>query len=122
MSKKTGAFRLMFNNIIRISNWYLFLNRFKSFDKSSGFENQVYFADYLKIKKERGIIMDPVLEGLLEAIDDEIAAQKKYQYLKEQTDDEQAKALFEQLIKDEIGHEKLLRSRYEALKDHLKDK
>jgi rubrerythrin len=66
--------------------------------------------------------MDPVLEGLLEAIDDEIAAQKKYQYLKEQTDDEQAKALFEQLIKDEIGHEKLLRSRYEALKDHLKDK
>ncbi|RAK08133.1 rubrerythrin [Halanaerobium saccharolyticum] len=119
----------MFNNIIRISNWYLFLNRFKSFDKSSGFENQVYFADclkikadYLKIKKERGIIMDPVLEGLLEAIDDEIAAQKKYQYLKEQTDDEQAKALFEQLIKDEIGHEKLLRSRYEALKDHLKDK
>ncbi|TDO85262.1 rubrerythrin [Halanaerobium saccharolyticum] len=65
--------------------------------------------------------MDPVLEGILEAIDDEIAAQKKYQNLKEQTADEKAKALFEQLIKDEIGHEKLLRSRYEALKDHLKD-
>lgn len=63
--------------------------------------------------------MDIVLEGLLEAIEDEIAAQKKYQYLKEQTDDQKAKALFEQLIKDEKGHEKLLRSRYEALKDHL---
>ncbi|PUU93794.1 MULTISPECIES: ferritin family protein [Halanaerobium] len=63
--------------------------------------------------------MDIVLEGLLEAIEDEIAAQEKYKYLKEQTDDQKAKALFEQLIKDEKGHEKLLRSRYEALKDHL---
>ncbi|RCW60299.1 ferritin family protein [Halanaerobium sp. ST460_2HS_T2] len=66
--------------------------------------------------------MDVVLEGLLEAIEDEIAAQEKYQYLKQQTDDPKAKALFEQLIKDEKGHEKLLRSRYEALKDHLQDK
>lgn len=65
--------------------------------------------------------MDIVLNGLLEAIDDEIAAQKKYEFLKEQTDDKKAKALFEQLIKDEKGHEKLLRSRYEALKDHLND-
>jgi rubrerythrin len=63
--------------------------------------------------------VDIVLEGLLEAIEDEIAAQEKYKYLKEQTDDQKAKALFEQLIKDEKGHEKLLRSRYEALKDHL---
>jgi rubrerythrin len=37
-----------------------------------------------------------VLEGLLEAIEDEIAAQEKYKYLKEQTDDQKAKALFEQ--------------------------
>lgn len=66
--------------------------------------------------------MDIVLEGLLEAIEDEIAAQKKYQFLKEQTDDKKAEALFEQLIKDEKGHEKLLRSRYEALKDHLDEK
>ncbi|MFN2340289.1 MAG: ferritin family protein [Halanaerobium sp.] len=65
--------------------------------------------------------MDVVLEGLLEAIEDEIAAQEKYQYLKEQTTDQKAEALFEQLIKDEKGHEKLLRSRYEALKDHLQD-
>ncbi|MFP4199501.1 MAG: ferritin family protein [Halanaerobium sp.] len=66
--------------------------------------------------------MDIVLAGILEAIDEEIAAQKKYEYLKEQTDDEMAEALFEQLIKDEKGHEKLLRSRYEALKEHLEDK
>jgi rubrerythrin len=65
--------------------------------------------------------MDIVLDGLLEAIEDEIEAQKKYEFLKEQTDDQKAEALFEQLIKDEKGHEKLLRSRYEALKDHLKD-
>jgi rubrerythrin len=67
------------------------------------------------------IVMDIVLEGILAAIEDEIEAQKKYKYLKKQTDDEKAKALFEQLIKDEQGHEKLLRSRYEALKDHLQD-
>jgi len=65
--------------------------------------------------------MNIVLEGILEAIDDEIAAQKKYKYLKEQTDDEKAKALFEQLIKDEEGHEKLLRSRYQALESHLNE-
>jgi len=66
--------------------------------------------------------MDIVLEGILEAIDEEIEAQKKYEYLKEQTDDEMAEALFEQLIKDEKGHEKLLRSRYEALKEHMEEK
>ena len=65
--------------------------------------------------------MDIVLEGILEAIEDEIEAQEKYKKLKEQTDDEKAKALFEQLVKDEISHEELLRSRYEALKSHLKD-
>jgi rubrerythrin len=65
--------------------------------------------------------MDIVLEGLLEAIEDEIAAQEKYKFLKKQTDDKKAKALFEQLIKDEKGHEKLLRSRYEAMKDYLDD-
>ena len=65
--------------------------------------------------------MNIVLEGILEAIDDEIEAQEKYKYLKEKTDDEKAKALFEQLIKDEEGHEKLLRSRYQALKAHLEE-
>ena len=66
--------------------------------------------------------MNIVLQGILEAIEDEIEAQEKYKYLKEQTDDEMAAALFEQLIKDEKEHERLLRSRYEALKDHLEDK
>lgn len=63
-----------------------------------------------------------VLEGVSEAIEEEIAAQKKYKKLKEATDDKMAKALFEQLIKDEQGHEKLLRSRYETLKEHLESK
>ncbi|MGM0602076.1 MAG: ferritin family protein [Bacillota bacterium] len=65
--------------------------------------------------------MNKVLDGILEAIDDEIAAQKKYKQLKKQTDDEKAQALFEQLIKDEISHEQLLRSRYEALKEYMED-
>ncbi|RCW49780.1 MULTISPECIES: ferritin family protein [unclassified Halanaerobium] len=49
--------------------------------------------------------MNKVLEGILEAIDDEIAAQEKYRKLKEQTDDKKAEALFDQLIKNEISHE-----------------
>ncbi|MCK8824962.1 ferritin family protein [Fuchsiella alkaliacetigena] len=61
--------------------------------------------------------MEEVLEGILEAIEDEQAAQKKYKKLKAQADTEEAKALFEQLIKDEIRHEELLKSRYEALKE-----
>ena len=65
--------------------------------------------------------MDEVLEGILTAIEEEIAAQEKYKRLKKQTDNEKAKALFEQLIKDETAHEKLLRSRYEALKERLND-
>ena len=65
--------------------------------------------------------MDEVLEGILTAIEEEIAAQEKYKRLKKQTDNEKAKALFEQLIKDETAHEKLLRSRYEALKARLND-
>jgi len=71
--------------------------------------------------KERRYEMNKVLEGILEAIDDEIEAQKKYRALKEQTDDKKAEALFEQLIKDEISHEELLRSRYEALKKYMED-
>lgn len=65
--------------------------------------------------------MDEVLEGILLAIEEEIEAQKTYQDLKEQSNDQKAKALFEQLVKDEKAHEKLLRSRYEALKNNLKD-
>ena len=61
--------------------------------------------------------MEEVLEGILEAIEDEQAAQEKYKKLKAQADSEEAKALFEQLIKDEKGHERLLKSRYEALKE-----
>lgn len=67
-------------------------------------------------------LMNPVLEGILEAIEDEITAQEKYRDLKERTNDQMAKTLFKQLIEDEKGHEKLLRSRYQALKEHLENK
>lgn len=63
--------------------------------------------------------MDEVLDGILLAIEEEIAAQKTYQNLKDQAEDKKIKALFEQLVKDEKEHEKLLRSRYEALKNNL---
>lgn len=65
--------------------------------------------------------MKEVLEGIQEAIEEEIRAQNKYKTLKKQADDEKAKALFDQLIQDEKGHEKLLRSRYEALKSQMQN-
>lgn len=60
--------------------------------------------------------MDVILEGLKDAIEDEVSAQKKYKVLKEKAEDDKLKALFEQLIEDEEEHEKILRSRYQAVK------
>ena len=65
--------------------------------------------------------MKEVLEGIQEAIEDEISAQNKYKTLKEESEDDKAKALFDQLIQDEKSHEKLLRSRYEALKSQVEN-
>lgn len=58
--------------------------------------------------------MKEILDGILEAIEDEIRAQKHYKMLLEKTDDPMAKKLFEQLITDEEKHEEALRNRYEA--------
>lgn len=63
--------------------------------------------------------MNEILKGIKLAIEEEIAAQKTYQNLKEEAKSKKAKALFEQLVKDEKAHEKLLRSRYQALKENL---
>ena len=63
--------------------------------------------------------MEEVLAGIQEAIEEEIRAQKKYKDLKEKVEGDKAKALFDQLIKDEKGHEELLRSRYEAIKSKM---
>ncbi len=60
-----------------------------------------------------------LLATLKEAIEDEKQAQKKYKKLKEQTDSQETAKLYEQLIADEKEHERLLRSRYEALKESL---
>lgn len=63
--------------------------------------------------------MAEILEGIKEAIKDEQEAQNKYKKLKQQTEDEKAKKLYEQLIEDEKRHEESLRSRYQAIKESL---
>ncbi|OEH86541.1 rubrerythrin [Desulfuribacillus stibiiarsenatis] len=59
--------------------------------------------------------MQEILDGLLEAIEDERKAQKHYKMLAEKAEDPLLKKVFEQMVKEEEGHEKLLSSRYEAL-------
>lgn len=63
--------------------------------------------------------MAELLESIKEAIKDEQDAQKKYKKLRNSSDDAKTKALYEQLIRDERDHEKILQSRYQALKKKL---
>ena len=58
--------------------------------------------------------MEQILNGILEAIEDERKAQKHYQFLAEMAEDPKVKKFFEQLKSDEEGHEKILLTRYEA--------
>ena len=58
--------------------------------------------------------MQQILEGILEAIEDEVRAQKHYQMLADRAEDPKVKKFFEQLKMDEENHEKNLRTRYEA--------
>lgn len=58
--------------------------------------------------------MKQILEGILEAIEDEMKAQKHYQMLAERAEDPKVKSFFEQLRIEEENHENILRSRYEA--------
>jgi rubrerythrin len=60
--------------------------------------------------------MQQILDGILEAIEDEIRAQKHYQMLADSAEDPVVKKFFEQLKMDEENHENVLRSRYEAFK------
>lgn len=64
--------------------------------------------------------MKQILEGILEAIEDEIKAQGHYQMLAERAEDPKVKKFFEQLRMDEENHEKALRTRYEAFAKMLK--
>lgn len=64
--------------------------------------------------------MQEILDGILEAIEDEIRAQKHYQALEEKTEDPKVKKFFEQLRMDEEAHEMALRNRYEAFEKLLK--
>lgn len=60
--------------------------------------------------------MEQILEGILEAIEDEIRAQKHYKMLAEKVEDTKVKKFFLQLMLDEENHEKVLRTRYESFK------
>ncbi|AEV67909.1 ferritin family protein [Acetivibrio clariflavus] len=64
--------------------------------------------------------MNQILEGILEAIEDEIRAQKHYAMLAERAEDPEVKKFFEQLKMEEENHEKILRNRYEAFSKMLK--
>ncbi|HYE68120.1 MAG TPA: ferritin family protein [Anaerovoracaceae bacterium] len=63
--------------------------------------------------------MQQILNGILEAIEDEMNAQKHYQMLAEMAEDPKVKKFFEQLRMDEENHEKTLRTRYEAFSKML---
>ena len=58
--------------------------------------------------------MQEILDGILEAIEDEIRAQNHYRILSKKAEDPKVKKFFEQLKVDEENHEKALRTRYEA--------
>lgn len=64
--------------------------------------------------------MQVILEGILEAIEDEIKAQEHYQKLADRANDPKVKKFFEQLKLDEENHEQVLRTRYEAFSKVLK--
>jgi len=63
--------------------------------------------------------MQKILDGILEAIEDEIKAQQHYQMLANNVEDPKVKKFFEQLRLDEENHEKILRARYEAFEKLL---
>lgn len=64
--------------------------------------------------------MQQILDGILEAIEDEMKAQKHYQMLADKTEEPSVKKFFEQLRADEENHEQILRARYEAFSKMLK--
>ena len=63
--------------------------------------------------------MQQILNGILEAIEDEMNAQNHYKMLAEMAEDPKVKKFFEQLRMDEENHEKTLRTRYEAFSKML---
>lgn len=64
--------------------------------------------------------MQQILDGILEAIEDELVAQKRYQALADRAQDPNIRKFFEQLKMDEENHEAVLRTRYEAFSRMLK--
>jgi rubrerythrin len=60
--------------------------------------------------------MVDVIKFIEEAIEKEEADKEKYQKMAEETEDPEARMVFEQLARDEENHEKVLRERLIALK------
>ncbi|MGF7184656.1 rubrerythrin [Desulfitispora alkaliphila] len=60
--------------------------------------------------------LEEFLEEIKEAIEDDRGAQRKYSSLAQKSHAPAVKAFFQQLVMDEAEHEKLLKSRYQALK------
>lgn len=63
--------------------------------------------------------MQEILDGILEAIEDEIKAQNHYTNLAQKAEDPKVRKFFEQLKKDEENHERELRTRYDAFEKLL---
>lgn len=60
--------------------------------------------------------MGDVLEVLNLALKAEQEAQKRYKKGMEESEDPETKALFEQLYRDEVNHERVIKDRIKAIK------
>jgi len=61
-------------------------------------------------------VKEELIKTIEAAIKDEIKAQKEYKQAAEMAEDPETRAFFEQLVRDEAGHEKVLKRRLAALK------
>ena len=61
-------------------------------------------------------VKDELIKRIESAIEDERQAQIDYKNAAEMAEDPETRAFFEQLVKDEAGHEKILKRRLAALK------
>jgi rubrerythrin len=73
----------------------------------------------MSAEDERPLGDDDLLGILEEAIADEQAAQEKYRRGLERCADPEACAIFEQLLKEELAHERVLQARFVEVKKRI---
>ena len=61
-------------------------------------------------------VKEELIKTIEAAIEDERKAQEDYKQAAEMAEDPETRTFFEQLVKDEAGHEKVLKRRLAALK------